>query len=39
MNFMALMSVRIPTGRDMINHGVDFINKQVLKAALRTAQD
>lgn len=38
MNFMALMCVRVPSGRDMVNHGVDFINKQLLRAALRTPE-
>jgi hypothetical protein len=38
MNFMALMSVRVPSGRDMVNHGVDFISKQLLKAALQTPE-
>jgi len=38
MNFTALMSVRVPSGRDMINQGVDFISKQHLKAALSTPE-
>jgi hypothetical protein len=38
MEFMALMSVRVPSGRDMVNQGVDFVSKALLKAALRTPE-
>lgn len=37
-NFIALMSVRVPIGREMINRGVDTIYKLLLKAALRTPE-
>lgn len=38
MNFMALMSVRVPCGRDMVKQGVDLANKELLKAAFRTPE-